>query len=209
MIPSPFHLHPFLNNPISNSVLPSQDPRKNAPKLVRSYIEGLNSNQDNLYLPPGQMLLHRTFLPIIWHSFTADFFTEHVPDEIVRRHSHLFKKNRHGSRTPTTVSRSSIAPTFTCSPPMTFRPRAFRAGAGAELQGQNGEQDTVVPFSHSKRLLRSNPCLKALQWAPATDEKQPLDIEDFLGFRSLERLLLNTWNCSDGQLGQVLRWFLA
>ncbi|KAF9148687.1 hypothetical protein BG015_009559 [Linnemannia schmuckeri] len=152
-------------------------------------------------------LWYRTFLPIMWHSFKPTLLTEHIPDEAVRRHGHLVKilrmdrtrRRRDFSLLNCTNLHQLTAFDSEYIPDL----QPFKSGVGAE--GQDEKNDTAVPLSHGKQLLRSNPGLRVLHWESASGVMRPLDVEDFLGFVCLQSLSLNGWNCSGGKLGQVLR----
>ncbi|KAF9903723.1 hypothetical protein EC991_003417 [Linnemannia zychae] len=78
--------------------------------------------------------------------------------------------------------------------------------------GNDLQLDRQTGLTESQ-LLRSNPLLKSLDWTSYNDNfrlgpqnfttlKNP---QDFLGLKSLERLRLDSWDCSNGQLTRILR----
>ncbi|KAK3847616.1 MAG: hypothetical protein J3R72DRAFT_431771 [Linnemannia gamsii] len=154
-------------------------------------------------------LWNRTLLPILWHGYWYESMIR-VPDEIIRRHSHLFmtlhlSEWAHLSHDISLFNCTSLIDLsiFTCDD---RRNKEGGVEGGGGLRGsKDSRKQRGVNILHAKRLLRSNPQLQGLSWRRFGGKGKALDVEDFVTLSGLERLTLENWNSSGGQLGDVLR----
>ncbi|KAF9156035.1 hypothetical protein BG015_007601 [Linnemannia schmuckeri] len=172
-------------------------------------------------------LWYKTLLPILWYGYWRSDSMGHIPVQVIRRHSH-FLRALELSQCSTVVVDMEL---FECT--NLFKLSVFvdvnetknqqsKAEGETEAEAVVVFQGTVVtstagegeaPLPHGKRLVRSNPGIKKLEWEGLeypndtnTGLVRPvLDVEDFVGLEGLESLLLDRWDCSEGRLEQVLR----
>ncbi|KAK3845682.1 MAG: hypothetical protein J3R72DRAFT_435428 [Linnemannia gamsii] len=143
---------------------------------------------------------YRTLLPILCHGYWS-FLMWQLPMEAIARYCYLFKVlymapyNFHCAR--------MLLHGCTNLVELGIQVAATRdETTGWRLRGQQ----TAVLGLTEKQLLRSNPLIKRLHWSGIGDTTCPvLDPEDFGGLGNLEDLWLENWNCSGGQLQDVLR----
>ncbi|KAK5829069.1 hypothetical protein F5H01DRAFT_329478 [Linnemannia elongata] len=136
-------------------------------------------------------LWHKTLLPILWSELWADFSMHHVPNKVISRHSHLFQTLHFQKESQRRDFRFFNNCTNLVELKVFHDEEEYRKGDEAAGSG--------------KQLLRANPRLKVLNWEGDKPWFVPLDVQDFAGFKHLEILSLDGWNCSGGQLEQVLR----
>ncbi|KAG0298761.1 hypothetical protein BGZ96_007636 [Linnemannia gamsii] len=178
-------------------------------------------------------LWYKTLLPIIWHGYWRFDNMGLIPKEAIRRNSHFLRalelnKWPHVDmrvfectnlvELKVFVGVSEIEDQQTKEGEEDkVEERALVQGAevavkveGGRHRGGGGEE--VVPLPHGRRLLRSNPGIKILALeglefrndANTAYVRPVLDTADFVALERLESLSLDSWDCTEGRLEQVL-----
>ncbi|KAG0274100.1 hypothetical protein BGZ95_010110, partial [Linnemannia exigua] len=155
-------------------------------------------------------LWSKALLPILWRGYWFDSM-KGVPGEIIRRHGyffmtlHLSEWARHNHDIPLFNCTSLIDFTILLRDDKRDTEREAEGGRGGRSDIIDVRNQQGVDTLQAKRLLRSNPHLKALSGRRFGGKGKALDFEDFIALSGLERLTLSNWNSSGGQLGDVLR----
>ncbi|KAG0309060.1 hypothetical protein BGZ97_013177, partial [Linnemannia gamsii] len=117
-------------------------------------------------------LWHQTLLPVLWHTFAYEFMKRASQEVIVRNIPFLRVLDVH----------SDLPSSFHCTNLVEL----------AILQG-------VLDMDAQRRLVRTNPGLKALRWN-GPYMKVPLNPEDFVHLKRIQSLNISHWIGGNGAL---------
>ncbi|KAG0064667.1 hypothetical protein BGZ89_008939 [Linnemannia elongata] len=126
-------------------------------------------------------LWYQTLLPILWYSYDGLKMSA-VPQEVITRYSPYFRIFR--------------------SPGCHSGP--FLSTHLVELTIFIQMMDPRISLETQKVLIRANPRLRYLVWH-GPDKTTELDMEDFVGLKSLQELRLFHWDGGERRLAKVLR----
>ncbi|KAF9935349.1 hypothetical protein FBU30_003139 [Linnemannia zychae] len=162
-------------------------------------------------------LWQRTLLPILWYGYWWDSM-EFIPKEVIRRYSHLFKVLYLFRWSSLQVDLS----VFHCSNLVELDIFIKVDDDQLNIEEMDSESDgslrleTAIEKSekepsrmpalyYAKQILRSSPQLKVLSWEGVGRILPVLEAHDFVGLNRLEKLSLDSLDCSNRQLDRTLR----
>ncbi|KAK3819423.1 MAG: hypothetical protein JOS17DRAFT_836628 [Linnemannia elongata] len=126
-------------------------------------------------------LWYQTLLPILWYSYDGLKMSA-VPQKVITRYSPYFRIFR--------------------SPGCHAGP--FLSTHLVELTIYIQMMDPRISLETQKALIRANPRLRYLEWH-GPDRTTELEMEDFMGLKSLQELRLFHWDGGERRLTKVLR----